>query len=137
MVRINPPAGRFTAQGLAYGIVESSKYLNAKCILVISKSGRTAENIARYRPYVPIVAFVPDAKLGRQLQLNRGIHPFIAPSDLTSTSSLTPHERFDVAVEHARRAGFCSSGDEVIIVAGDQASHAVSAGTTMRVIKVL
>jgi pyruvate kinase len=39
------------------------------CIIVLSKSGRTAINIAKYRPDVPIVTFVPSAKIGRLLQV--------------------------------------------------------------------
>ena len=87
------PTGLDTAHGVAYGIVEASKNLRATCIIVITRSGRFPEDIGHYRPNCPIVTLVPNAKIGRLLQLNRGIHPIVAPVDLTSSSPLSSHER--------------------------------------------
>ena len=56
------PEGLDTAHGVAYAIAEASKNLHAKCIIVLAVTGQTAANIAAYRPNVPIVTFVPEAK---------------------------------------------------------------------------
>lgn len=123
--------------GFAYGIVEASKNINASCIISIVRTGITAENISFYRPNVPIVTVVPNAKLGRLLQLHRGIHPIIAPENLTSTSKLSLHDRCEIAVREAKQAGFCKSGDHVVLSVTDTASQNISRAKTMRVITVL
>jgi pyruvate kinase len=50
-------------------VSEASKNLSAACIIVVSKTGRTAINISKFRPKVPIVTIVPNAKAGRLLQV--------------------------------------------------------------------
>lgn len=50
-------------------VAEASKNLSAACIIVISKTGQTAMNISKFRPRIPIVTIVPNAKAGRLLQV--------------------------------------------------------------------
>lgn len=54
---------------MSQSVSEASKNLSAACIIVISKTGRTAINISKFRPKVPIVTIVPNAKAGRLLQV--------------------------------------------------------------------
>lgn len=125
------------AHGFAYGVVEASKNINASCIISIARTGVTAETISFYRPNIPIVTVVPGAKLGRLLQLHRGVHPIIAPQNLTSASPLSLHERCEIAVREAKQAGFCKSGDHVVLAVTDKASQSISEAKTMRIITVL
>jgi pyruvate kinase len=125
------------AYAFARGVAEVSKSTNTRCILVIEDSGVTTERISQFRPHVPIVAFVPNAKLGRLLQLRRGVYPVVSLTNLTSESSLSNHESFDIVVAQAKSLGFCKSGDDVIIVAADRASSAISAANIMKVVRVL
>ena len=50
-------------------VAEASKNLSAACIIVISKTGLTSMNISKFRPLIPIVTIVPNAKAGRLLQV--------------------------------------------------------------------
>ena len=59
--------------GMASAVVKASRNLNAKCVIVLSRNGNTCRNIAKFRPDVPIVAIVPSQKVGRFLQIHRGV----------------------------------------------------------------
>ena len=59
--------------------------------------------VSSFRPDVPILAFCPNAKAGRQLIVYRGIHPILgADSDET-------------AIAKATTMGFLESGDKVVL----------------------
>ena len=45
--------------------------------IVFTNSGMTAETISRYRPKVPIYAFVPDIHVATKLSVNFGVMPFV------------------------------------------------------------
>lgn len=59
----------------------------------------------------------PDVKVGRQLILNRGLHPVVLepPGSLCSQAE---------AVELAKGAGFCKAGDTVLVAYRDHKSPA-------------
>ena len=109
------PDGRVPSQGFAYAVAQAAKTISASCIVVLSGSGYTAANISRFRPPVPIVTIVPDAKAGRMLQMWRGVHPVLSPTNFNAVSP----GRFSIAVKHAKEMGFCTSGDSVIVVAAE------------------
>jgi len=46
-----------------------------RAILVLTTSGETARQVARFRPCVPVIAVTRDAQTARQLQLHRGLIP--------------------------------------------------------------
>ena len=119
--------------GMASAVVTASRNLQAKCIIVLSRNGNTCINIAKFHPDVPIVGIVPSQKIGRFLQIYRGVHPVVASRDLSST---TDTDRFTTAIEHATNLGFCKTGDTVIIVCYETAIAKLSAAVSMRVAKV-
>ena len=51
------------------------------------------------------------AKVGRQLQLHRGIFPICV-----SQSEVDLAERPEAAVESAKQLGWCKTGDRVVVV---------------------
>ena len=66
---------------------------------------------------MPVVCFVPTEKVGRLLQITRGLHPVVCP---TSLLSLDCHgNMLGTAVAHASKLGFCKKGDKVIVVAAE------------------
>ena len=119
--------------GMAGTVVRASRSLNAKCIICLSRNGNTAINVAKYSPDVPIVAIVPNQKIGRFLQLHRAVHPVVGDRDLSST---TDTERYGTAVEIASKLGFCDTGDTVIIVSYESAVERLSEAVSMKVAKV-
>ena len=52
--------------------------IHAKFIVAISRSGYTVQEIAKYRPFIPIIVFTPDVHVARQMSLVWGVaHSFV------------------------------------------------------------
>ena len=77
--------------------------LNAAAIITVTKSGRTARMVSKYRPNCPIIGGCLTEKIYRQLALSWGV---------------IPEELFDYAVDAAEAAGIISKGDVVVLTAG-------------------
>lgn len=115
---------------LGMSIATAVDGLQATCIVVLSKSGQTASNIARFRPNVPVVTFVPNAKLGRMLQVHRAIIPMVTPSHW---ADLDDSVRVDQALNEAKACGFCKAGDHVVVVSGEPQTKDRTSTLKMRV----
>ncbi|MGN0395182.1 MAG: pyruvate kinase, partial [Coprococcus sp.] len=86
--------------------------LDAAAIITVTKSGKTARMISKYRPDCPIIGCTPIEKVSRQLNLSWGVHPLVIGEE-TNTDDL-----FDHAVEAARQAGYVKNGEVTVITAG-------------------
>lgn len=86
--------------------------LGAKAIITVSKSGRTARYISKYRPSCLIVDCSTDEQICRQLNLSWGTYPIVIREEY-SMEILFLH-----AVEAAQREGFVENGDIVVLTAG-------------------
>ncbi|MCD8153166.1 MAG: pyruvate kinase [Clostridiales bacterium] len=86
--------------------------LNAKAIVTVSRSGKTARMISRYRPGCMIVGCSPEAHTCRQLNMSWGISPLLIKEEY-SMEILFLH-----ATEAAERAGYVKEGDVVVLTAG-------------------
>ncbi|MCC7522238.1 pyruvate kinase [Candidatus Uhrbacteria bacterium] len=86
---------------------------NAKAIVVCSLSGRSARLVSRYRPELPIYAATPDARVLRQLNLSWGVR------GLSVGKAASVPELVEQALSSLKKEKNISSGDEVIIVAGE------------------
>ncbi len=86
--------------------------LGAKAIITVSKSGRTARYISKYRPSCLIVDCSTDEQICRQLNLSWGTYPIVIREEY-SMEILFLH-----AVEAAQREGFVEDGDIVVLTAG-------------------
>jgi pyruvate kinase len=56
------------AESITSSAVKTSRDVNAKLILVISESGRSAQLVAKYRPSVPILVLTPNEQNARQIK---------------------------------------------------------------------
>ncbi len=55
-----------------------AKDIGAKFIVAITRSGYTAREIAKYRPFIPLIVFTPDIHVARQMRLVWGVaHSFV------------------------------------------------------------
>jgi len=99
---------------VAKAAVAAADASDATAIIVLTKTGRTARLISRYRPNVPIVCYTNYYKVGRQLQLCKGAHPVVGLGDLD------PNERGDEAVGITKDLGFLISGDTYVIVQAEK-----------------
>ena len=86
--------------------------LNAAAIVTVTKSGKTARMISKYRPNCPIIGCTPIEKVSRQLNLSWGVHPLVIAEE-TNTDDLFEH-----SVDAAKAAGFVKNGEVTVITAG-------------------
>jgi pyruvate kinase len=86
--------------------------VNAKTMVVFSKSGSTARRIARERPPVPILAMSPSQTTSRRMGLYWGVHS-VHSKDVSSFEEMVGKAK-RMALRHHLAAG----GDRVMIMAG-------------------
>jgi pyruvate kinase len=97
--------------------VRSAKDMNAKLIILITTSGKTARAVALHRPTVPVLAFCTDAQAARRLQLHRSIVPIMLQSSVDPLGELTSMSILRAeAIRTAKELGFVRTGDRVITV---------------------
>lgn len=86
--------------------------LNAAAIITVTKSGRTARMVSKYRPNCPIVGGCLTEKIYRQLALSWGVIPLLLEEKSQA------EELFDYAVDAAESRGIIEKGDVVVLTAG-------------------
>ncbi|MCR4926258.1 MAG: pyruvate kinase, partial [Clostridiales bacterium] len=86
--------------------------LGAAAIVTVTKSGKTARMISKFRPNCPIIGCSTYEHVCRQLNLSWGVIPLLI-EEKKSTDEL-----FDHAVDMAEKAGYVKSGELVAITAG-------------------
>ncbi len=86
--------------------------LNARAIVTVTKSGRSARMVARYRPECNIIGCTPSETVYRQLNLVWGV----SPVHVQEQSDV--FELFDYALESSKKQGLLSDGDITVITSG-------------------
>ena len=86
--------------------------LSAAAIVTVTKSGRTARMISKYRPNCTIVGECLTEKVCRQLNLERGVEPGLIAEEKNADML------FEKAVDVAEATGFVSKGDIVVLTGG-------------------
>ena len=81
-------------------------------IIAISRKGATVAALAKFRPNVPIVAFVPTAQIARRMVLHRGVYPIV----MESTGVDDEHARVVDAMRTAKEIGWLKQGHRVVVV---------------------
>jgi pyruvate kinase len=114
---------------IAKAAVTSSHERQCKAILVLSNHGTLPPLVAAFRPNVPILAFCPSAKIARQLQIHRGIHPIVGLAGVSQA------KRAAHAVDEAKHSGIVQSGDEVVIVSMED-EDVIGHNATMKIVTV-
>jgi pyruvate kinase len=107
-------AGEFTmfdAIGRAACVIANE--IDAKAIVVITHSGFSAINTAKYRPRAPILAITGRDKILRRLNLVWGVRGIIVPDFVVDTD--TAFKRIN---DELRKLDYVQSGDYVIYTAG-------------------
>jgi len=80
---------------------------------LFTKSGFTARLVARYRPTSPVIAFTPDERVARQLQLVWGVRPLV-----TDTEVGTLDEIVQMVERNLREAKLALPGERILILMG-------------------
>ena len=92
--------------------VITSFKINAKAIIVPTRSGNSARMIPSFRPSCPIIAISMDNTIQRQLNISWGIKPML------NKFITDQKELFEKAMEKAIETDLVENGDMVILTAG-------------------
>jgi pyruvate kinase len=106
------PADPSSAEILADAAHHAARESAAAAIVVFTSTGSSARLVSRYRPPVAIYAVTPHDTTARQLAVNYGVVPVLAPDVSSTDEMLAQMDR--VLVE----GGFLQKGQLVVFLAG-------------------
>ena len=86
--------------------------LDARAILAITHSGKTAFMVSKFRPFCPILGASPDEKSCRQMSLHWGVLP-VFMHEHAALDRLIMH-----AINRSKERGYLADGDTAIVTAG-------------------
>jgi pyruvate kinase len=89
-----------------------AEQLDARTIIVVSSSGKTALSVSKNRHFVPTIGISDSETALRRMSLYWGVNPL--PGAPTDDSAVL----LDYVIEQGRSAGYLSSGDRVVLVSG-------------------
>merc|ERR1739838_724441 len=116
-------------------VVEAAFKCNASCIIVLTRSGSSAQLIAKYRPRCPIYAITRFEQAARQCMLYRNIHPILYAEDVAPQWD----EDIDNRIKHVFKSGL-DRGDikpgTIAVVVSGWVQGASGSTNTMRLLKV-
>jgi pyruvate kinase len=92
--------------------VRATHEVGAKLIMALTRSGRAARMIARYRPAEQVLALTDMPENMNKLALVFGVYPMLVPTFKTTTEAL------DYLRKSATSIGIIDKGDRVVMVAG-------------------
>jgi len=122
-----------TTETIAAAAVAASYEQGAKAIVVLSTTGTTSRLVSKYRPEVPIILVSRNDRAAKMGHLNRGVYPFVYSKAENKDWSADVEERFAYGIEEAKKFGFVSQGDAVVLVQGSSAGAGQS--NTLRIVK--
>ncbi|NIO09170.1 MAG: pyruvate kinase, partial [Deltaproteobacteria bacterium] len=84
----------------------------AHAIICCTKTGRTAQLVAKHRSQTPIIAVSPSLSVVRRLMLTWGVFPQLSDEFETTGSMVS------MALELARQSGMVARGSRVVVTGG-------------------
>uniref|UniRef100_A0A665TVF2 Pyruvate kinase n=1 Tax=Echeneis naucrates TaxID=173247 RepID=A0A665TVF2_ECHNA len=109
---------RDPTETIAIGAVEASFKCCASAIIVLTKTGRSAHLISRYRPRAPIIAVTRSGQAARQAHLYRGVFPVLYTKPANDVWAEDVDLRVNFALEVGKHHKFFKSGDVGLVVTG-------------------
>ncbi len=100
------------SDALSHSACTLAEDLGAKCLLVCSRTGKSARMVSRFRPMIDIIAMTTDENVYRKLALNWGITPILS-DEVFSVDAL-----FNQARILTQRYGFAKKGDTIVVMGG-------------------
>lgn len=101
-----------SSEALSHSACTLAKDLNAKAIVVCTRTGSTARMVSRFRPPVPVIGLTTDECAYRKLALSWGVLPVMA-DEYSSVDIL-----FYFAKLAALKSGLVRKGDTIVITGG-------------------
>ena len=109
-VQINEYAN--VTNAISHASCTTAHDLKAAAIITVTKLGKTARMLSRFRPEMPIIACSPEPESCRHMNMSWGVFPILIP-EMTGTDEL-----LSTAVNAAQESGCVQPGDLVVITAG-------------------
>lgn len=106
---------RTRAHVIAHAGHEAALELNAKAILVFTRSGKTALYLSKMKPLAPVIAFSDSQSITRQLALLRGVHALTMKFPRNTDRTVSQADRI------MRTQKLLTKGAPVILISGKQA----------------
>ncbi|XP_072461576.1 pyruvate kinase PKM [Notamacropus eugenii] len=128
------PVTKDPTEAAAVGAVDASFKCCSGAIIVLTKSGRSAYQVARYRPRAPIIAVTRSAQAARQAHLHRGVFPVLCKDPVHESWAEDVDLRVNLAMEVGKARGFFKKDDVVIVLNGWRPGPGFT--NTMRVLPV-
>lgn len=108
-----PPNCSDDADAISEALTAIDDAIDLQCIVAFTETGYTAKLASAERPKASIVAYTPDPKVYRRLNLNWGVRPVLLPE--------AEEDLMDVLVEVEAdliRRNFATPGDKVLVMGG-------------------
>ncbi len=103
----------------AYNIYDSGFHDNEfSAFVIISRSGNTARLISRYRPNIPVYAFVPQASIARSLTVNFGVFPIVKDAPDNDHQEVE-RAYIEDCLSYLQENTLLDTGNRVIVMHGD------------------
>ncbi len=99
---------------------QASEYLSSKAIVVVTRSGRSAKQLAIYKPKVPVIAITLEEVGGRQLAL------YYNTTSIKAEEKTSFEELLEYSKEMALKTDIVHKNDTIIIVIGSLESKSYS-----------
>jgi pyruvate kinase len=106
------PTNPDITDAISRATVTTAHDLNAKMILTVTTSGKTARMISRYRPACQIMGCTTDPVVCRQLNMAWGVTPLLMSVEHDT------FELFDHAIQAVEDAGYLKDGELAVLTAG-------------------
>lgn len=114
------------SQSLGYAVYALSQTENVKAIVALTQSGKTAENISKFRPSLPIIACTPCEKVYNKLGMLYGVYPVL---DICYKKI---EEAGKNSLQKALETKIVNKNDKVVLVSGQKAGKS---GSNLMIIK--
>ncbi|EPY35506.1 pyruvate kinase [Angomonas deanei] len=98
--------------------VNSVYEIEAKALIVLSNSGKSARLVAKYRPNCPIICVATRLTTCRQLNITHGVESVFYDTDKNGMDN-EKELRVSAGIEFAKRRGYVASGDRTVVIHAD------------------
>jgi pyruvate kinase len=107
---IRSSANQSVSEAVGHAARALADDLEARAIVVLTRTGATAQSVSQMRPVEPIIAFTDNLAIGRRLALCYGVAPVVMPLEQTIDELIHQVDR------EIERRGYAGPGDRVVIV---------------------
>ncbi|PJF16796.1 Pyruvate kinase [Paramicrosporidium saccamoebae] len=121
---------------IACSAVNAASETYVQAIIVLTTTGGTARQVAKFRPQVPIITVTREDLTARQIHLHRGCYPLVwkESHDPQNEWQGDVDGRFRWAISEAKRINLLKTGDHVVLIQGARAGHGHT--NTLRILQV-